>query len=67
MMSDTLSKDEIALRIKELLNTRRTGQAVADYLEQQNAVQSRRAAVADLRLRRLEYRAEVEAAACSGG
>lgn len=64
-MSDKLSRDEIGRRIAELLNTRRTGQAVADYLEQQNAVQSRRAAISDLRLRRLEYQAEIETA-CSG-
>jgi hypothetical protein len=61
-MSDTLSRDEIARRIAELLNTRRTGQAVADYLEQQNAVQSRRAAIPDLRLRHLDYLLEGEAA-----
>ena len=35
-MIDTLSQDEIARRITALLNTRRTGQAVADYLERQN-------------------------------
>lgn len=64
-MSETLSQDEIALRIAALLCSRRTGQAVADYIEERNAVPPRRAAPSEPRMRRFDDRTEV-AAACSG-
>jgi hypothetical protein len=49
------SDNEIARRIEALLRTSRAGQAVADCLEQQTLDWSHRAAVGDLRARRVEH------------
>jgi hypothetical protein len=62
-MIDRLSRDEIDLRIAALLSTRRTGQAVADYLERQHPDGPDRAR-AEVPVARLVQRAE---AACSDG
>ncbi|MFW5655254.1 MAG: hypothetical protein ACOCYW_06355 [Roseicyclus sp.] len=63
-MTDTSSREELARRIAALLNTRRAGQAVADYLEEQSAEQFRRAALADLHARQSGPRHQTERA-CS--
>jgi len=63
-MTDTPSHDMIATKIAALLNSRRAGQEVADYLERQSAEPSRRTTVVALRTRRPERRARE---ACESG
>jgi hypothetical protein len=57
-MNQTPSRDELSRRIAALLNTRHTGQAVADFLQRQQSEQDHRAAIANLRARRLDHRVE---------
>ena len=58
-MSVTATQTEIALRIAELLKTRRVGQAVADCLETKVVDRSDRDVIADVRTRRVEPRPQV--------
>jgi hypothetical protein len=65
-MSDTPSRDEIARCIEALLRTRRTGQAVADYLEEHNAAEARQRDAADRRARRLSQLRDARTAVSTG-